>query len=82
MRRPQFSLKSLLWLMAVVAAFFAGAEWGIKRSLHYANVERALLRKQIENGREREIELRGVLFDNGIFRPEMDRRPPRLVEQK
>ena len=26
-RRPQFSLKTLLWLMAVVAAFFAGAAW-------------------------------------------------------
>ena len=24
MSRPQFSLKSLLWLMVVVAAFFAG----------------------------------------------------------
>lgn len=24
MRRPQFSLKTLLWLMAVVAAFYAG----------------------------------------------------------
>ncbi len=23
----QFSLKTLLWLMAVVGAFFAGAEW-------------------------------------------------------
>ena len=26
MRRPQFSLKALLWLMAVVAAFFAGMQ--------------------------------------------------------
>jgi hypothetical protein len=25
--RRQLSLKSLLWLMAVVVAFFAGAEW-------------------------------------------------------
>jgi hypothetical protein len=24
MRRPQFSLKTLLWLMAAVAAFFGG----------------------------------------------------------
>lgn len=24
MRRPQFSLKTLLWLMALVAAFFGG----------------------------------------------------------
>jgi hypothetical protein len=27
MRRPQFSLKTLLWLMAVVAAFSGGAAW-------------------------------------------------------
>lgn len=30
MRRPQFSLKTLLWLMAVVAALFGGREWGIR----------------------------------------------------
>jgi hypothetical protein len=27
MRRPQFSIKTLLWLMAVVAAFVGGAGW-------------------------------------------------------
>lgn len=27
MPRPQFSLKTLLWLMALVSMFFAGAEW-------------------------------------------------------
>jgi hypothetical protein len=27
MRRPQFSLKTLLWLMALVGAFFGGAAW-------------------------------------------------------
>jgi hypothetical protein len=27
MPRPQFSLKSMLWLMAVVAAFCGGVEW-------------------------------------------------------
>jgi hypothetical protein len=27
MRRSQFSLKTLLWLMAVVAAFFGGMAW-------------------------------------------------------
>jgi hypothetical protein len=27
MCRPQFSLKTLLWLMAVVGAYFAGGEW-------------------------------------------------------
>jgi hypothetical protein len=31
MRRPQFSLKTLLWLMAVVAAFFAGSAWQWQR---------------------------------------------------
>jgi hypothetical protein len=31
MRRPQFSLKTLLWLMAVVAAFCAGAVWQRER---------------------------------------------------
>jgi hypothetical protein len=27
MPRPQFSLRTLLWFVVVVAAFFAGAEW-------------------------------------------------------
>lgn len=27
MHRPQFSLKAMLWLTAVVAAFFGGAAW-------------------------------------------------------
>jgi hypothetical protein len=31
MPRPQFSLKTLLWLMAVVAAFLAGAAWSERR---------------------------------------------------
>jgi hypothetical protein len=31
MRRPQFTLKTLLWLMAVVAAFFAGGRWAERR---------------------------------------------------
>ena len=31
MPRPQFSLKTLLWLMAVVGAFFAGGEWARRR---------------------------------------------------
>ena len=30
MRRPQFSLKTLLWLTALVAAFFGGREIGIR----------------------------------------------------
>ena len=28
MSRRQFSLKTLFWLMALVAAFCAGSEWG------------------------------------------------------
>jgi hypothetical protein len=27
MRRPQFSLKSFIWLMLVIASFFSGASW-------------------------------------------------------
>jgi hypothetical protein len=27
MHRPRFSLKTMLWLVAVVAAFFGGIEW-------------------------------------------------------
>jgi hypothetical protein len=35
MRRPQFSVRSLLWLTAVVAAFFAGRENGWKGHRKY-----------------------------------------------
>jgi hypothetical protein len=31
MRRPQFSLKSLLWLMVVIVAFLGGAAWQRQR---------------------------------------------------
>ena len=31
MPRPQFTLKTLLWLMAVAAAFFAGSSWAERR---------------------------------------------------
>ena len=31
MCRPQFSLKTLLWLVVVVAAFLAGAQFGERR---------------------------------------------------
>ncbi len=31
MRRPQFSLRTMLWLMLVAAAFFAGAAWRDRR---------------------------------------------------
>ncbi|HEX7447108.1 MAG TPA: hypothetical protein VF306_06160 [Pirellulales bacterium] len=32
MPHPQFSLKTMLWLMLVVAAFIAGAAWQKRRS--------------------------------------------------
>jgi hypothetical protein len=31
MPRPQLTLKTLLWLIVVVGAFFAGAEWAKRR---------------------------------------------------
>lgn len=31
---PQFSLKTMLWLMAAVAAFFSGAVWQRSREEH------------------------------------------------
>jgi hypothetical protein len=40
-RRPQFTLKTLLWLMAVVAAFFAGAAWQhrqLERKFQYVDI--------------------------------------------
>lgn len=33
MPRPQFNLKTLLWLTLVVAAFFAGATWQRQRDI-------------------------------------------------
>jgi hypothetical protein len=44
MRRPQFSLKTLLWLMAVVAALFAGMT--IEHQRHVR--EREQLSEQID----------------------------------
>ena len=48
MRRPQFSLKTLLWLMAVVAAFFAG----IRFERHLAERRADSIRLQILSGSE------------------------------
>jgi hypothetical protein len=39
MRRPQFTLKTWLWLMVVVACFFAGAEWGRRQLAHELDVK-------------------------------------------
>jgi hypothetical protein len=47
MRRPQFSLKTLLWIMLVVAGFFAGLGIGRQR----ANDAERLLRLEAEQSR-------------------------------
>ena len=39
MPRPQFSLKSLLWLMAVVAAFFGGLAIGHQNTWQYRVIQ-------------------------------------------
>lgn len=43
MRRPQFRLKTLLWLMVCVACFFAGSQW-MKRRL---DVEMMVLKEEV-----------------------------------
>lgn len=44
MPRPRFSLRTLLWLVALVAAFFGGAEWGKRRQA----TNEAVLRLNVE----------------------------------
>jgi hypothetical protein len=44
MRRPQFNLKTMLWVMACAACFFAGArwndhQWGRERTRHKEEIE-------------------------------------------
>ena len=47
MRRPQFTLKTMLWLMAVVAAFCAGIDAGHQRAGEDAKLQALLwLRKR------------------------------------
>jgi hypothetical protein len=56
MPRPQFSLKTLLWLMALVAAFFAGAEWRRQRmeaDIWNISLERAM-REALEKYRKQD----------------------------
>lgn len=48
MSRPQFSLKTLLWLMLVVASFFGGLVIGIR-------LERLRLNAELAAKREREL---------------------------
>ena len=40
MRRPQFSIRTLLWLTLVAAAFFGGAAWQRQMDGPYAILER------------------------------------------
>lgn len=44
MPRPQFSLKTLLWMIVCVACFFAGARWNDRRW----NRERTRLKEEIK----------------------------------
>jgi hypothetical protein len=44
MRRPQFTLKTLLWLPICVACFFGGAKWADLRWVR----ERTRLKEEIE----------------------------------
>jgi hypothetical protein len=70
MRRPQFSLKTLLWLMAVVAAFVAGIAWqrtSDNRQQMNADHERDLLEWRVqvleENNEVLNHELRSTMLD-------------------
>jgi hypothetical protein len=61
MPRPQFSLKTLLWLMAVVAAFLGGAEFGRLR-------EAGRLAKDKERVAAQEAKVHYWLSKHGIER--------------
>lgn len=65
MRRPQFSLKTMLWLMAVLAAFLAGIRW--ERAQRAADA--ALARKEFSSIERTEdgswVEY--TLYDDGTF---------------
>jgi hypothetical protein len=66
MRRPKFTLKTLLWLMAVVAAFGAGVQWDRKT----ASDDRESLRSNLLHCREEY----GKLFETLLrFQAVLDR---------
>ena len=68
MSRPHFSLKTLLWLMAVVAAFCAGTLFG----RHRETTEREALKQTVlmlGNDNER---LQEELFKHGWQDPELE----------
>jgi hypothetical protein len=54
MPRPQCSLKTILWLMLVIAAFFAGARWQQQRMTAdgWVNIE-AAMREALEKANSR-----------------------------
>ena len=56
MPRPQFSLKSLLWLMACVGCFFGGSAWQRhKRDLEMARLQKFLRAEQDEKASLRDL---------------------------
>ena len=61
--RPQFSLKTMLWLVALVGAFVAGITWQRTSDDH----ERELLKWRVqmlqENNEVLNHELRSTVFD-------------------
>ena len=48
MRRPQFTLKTLLWLMAVVAAFLGGAAVQYNRANERARVNFEIIQGEVQ----------------------------------
>jgi hypothetical protein len=48
MPRAQFSLKTMLWVMAVVGAFFAGAAWQHKSEIPIFRRELPILKAGVE----------------------------------
>jgi hypothetical protein len=56
MYRPQFSLKTLLWLMVVVAALGSGAAWQRnKRDLEMDRLKKVLRAEQDQSASLRDI---------------------------
>ena len=70
MSRPQFSLKTLLWLMALVAAFFGGVRLGRQRQrledieAAIADVERAAVRAEVMAAEARAEQARAQLEES------------------
>lgn len=68
MRRPQFTLKSLLWLMAVVAAFCGGTYYGRHLDIRdQESFKQAILMLGDDNAR-----LHNLLHEHGWHDPELE----------